>query len=145
MRCSVSQAWICDRVGGNYTSLVCGTAAISAAAAASLLAYSAAAASTALAVACVRAVNAATARPTAAWAPPTAAVVGWNGCPSGGGARTLSSVLRPLHWLAVAATCWILTRSSPAFILGKFNSELQGGNSSQVEPTTAGPGDRSSC
>lgn len=121
------------------------TAAISAAAAASLLAYSAAAASTALAVACVRAVNAATARPTAAWAPPTAAVVGWNGCPSGGGARTLSSVLRPLHWLAVAATCWILTRSSPAFILGKFNSELQGGNSSQVEPTTAGPGDRSSC
>ncbi|CKT78436.1 Conserved protein of uncharacterised function possible rep13e12 repeat protein [Mycobacterium tuberculosis] len=79
------------------------------------------------------------------WAPPTAAVVGWNGCPSGGGARTLSSVLRPLHWLAVAATCWILTRSSPAFILGKFNSELQGGNSSQVEPTTAGPGDRSSC
>lgn len=105
----------------------------------------AAAASTALAVACVRAVNAATARPTAAWAPPTAAVVGWNGCPSGGGARTLSSVLRPLHWLAVAATCWILTRSSPAFILGKFNSELQGGNSSQVEPTTAGPGDRSSC
>lgn len=135
MRCSVSQAWICDRVGSNYTSLVCGTAAISAAAAAS----------TALAVACVRAVNAATARPTAAWAPPTAAVVGWNGCPSGGGARTLSSVLRPLHWLAVAATCWILTRSSPAFILGKFNSELQGGNSSQVEPTTAGPGDRSSC
>lgn len=132
MRCSVSQAWICDRVGSNYTSLVCGTAAISAA-------------STALAVACVRAVNAATARPTAAWAPPTAAVVGWNGCPSGGGARTLSSVLRPLHWLAVAATCWILTRSSPAFILGKFNSELQGGNSSQVEPTTAGPGDRSSC
>lgn len=81
MRCSVSQAWICDRVGSNYTSLVCGTAAISAAAAASLLAYSAAAASTALAVACVRAVNAATARPTAAWAPPTAAVVGWNGCP----------------------------------------------------------------
>lgn len=58
MRCSVSQAWICDRVGSNYTSLVCGTAAISAAAAASLLAYSAAAASTALAVACVRAVNA---------------------------------------------------------------------------------------
>lgn len=52
MRCSVSQAWICDRVGSNYTSLVCGTAAISAAAAASLLAYSAAAASTALAVAC---------------------------------------------------------------------------------------------
>lgn len=40
MRCSVSQAWICDRVGSNYTSLVCGTAAISAAAAASLLAYS---------------------------------------------------------------------------------------------------------
>ncbi len=32
MRCSVSQAWICDRVGSTASARFCGTAAISAAA-----------------------------------------------------------------------------------------------------------------
>ncbi|EUA07562.1 hypothetical protein I546_5077 [Mycobacterium kansasii 732] len=64
-----------ERVATPYTNLG-RTAAISAAADASLLAYPVAPACTVLAVAWVRAVNAAAARSTAAWAPPTAAVVG---------------------------------------------------------------------
>ncbi|EUA17879.1 hypothetical protein I545_3461 [Mycobacterium kansasii 662] len=59
----------------DYTNLAC-TADISATAVASLLAYPVAPACTVLAVAWVRAVDAAAARSTAAWAPPTATAVG---------------------------------------------------------------------
>ncbi|BCI85513.1 hypothetical protein NIIDMKKI_07190 [Mycobacterium kansasii] len=63
-----------ERVATPYTNLG-RAAAISATAVASLLAYPVAPACTVLAVACVRANNAAAANSTAAWAPRTAAVV----------------------------------------------------------------------
>ncbi len=91
MRCSVSQAWICDRSRQQLHQLVA-AATISAAARPSLLAYSAAAASTARAWR--------VSRPPRQDQPlrghrPTAAVLRLEHCPSGGGARTLSSSASP--------------------------------------------------
>lgn len=116
--------WICDRVGSNYISFVCGMVVILVVVVVLLLVYFVVVVLIVLVVVCVWVVNVVMVRLIVVWVLFIVVVVGWNGCFSGGGVRMLSLVFCLFYWLVVVVICWILICSLLVFIFGKFNSEL---------------------